>query len=84
MIVLSKLCFNVITLGHPPYLFNYFLAKVLIKGTGRIVWSVLLVPYRSWKEIFGGKPGLGDNPLGTLSGAASVIFLGLWIYEEFY
>ena len=29
MIVLSKLCFNVITLGHPPYLFNYFLAKVL-------------------------------------------------------
>ena len=31
MIVLSKLFLTVITLGHPPYLFNYFLAKVLQK-----------------------------------------------------
>ena len=68
----------------PGLLKEHYKEHGIIKGTGRIVWSVLLVPYRSWKEIFGGKPGLGDNPLGTLSGAASVIFLGLWIYEEFY
>lgn len=53
-------------------------------GTWRIVKTFVLVPFRSWKEIFAGKPGLGDNPFGTLCGAASVIFLGLWIYEEFY
>lgn len=53
----------------------------IFMGTGRIISTIVLVPYHSWAEIFGGEPGLGDNPIGTLAGAATVFLIVLLILD---
>ena len=52
----------------------------IITGTGRILGTIVLVPYHSWIEIFSGEPGLGD-PTRTLCGAATVFLIALLILD---
>ena len=55
---------------------QHYAEKGVVKGTADIAWSAITTPVRSWAEILGGEPGLGENPLETLVGAASVIPVG--------
>ena len=55
---------------------EHYAEKGIVGGTADIAWSAITTPVRSWAEILGGEPGLGENPLETLVGAASVIPVG--------
>ncbi len=78
---------NVFTEG-PGLLIAHYKKHGFFNGTWRIVHTVVLVPFRSWYEIFAGNKGLGDNPFGTLCGAAALIIVALliadWYFDWFY
>lgn len=52
----------------------------ILMGTWQVLGTVVLVPYHSWAEIFGGEPGLGD-PARTLCGAATLFLIVLLILD---
>ena len=72
----------------PSLLKEHYKKYGFLNGTWRIVKTVVLVPFRSWYEIFAGNKGLGYSPLATLCGAASLILLILliadWHFIWFY
>ena len=72
----------------PSLLKEHYKKHGFFNGTWRIVKTVVLVPFRSWYEIFAGNKGLGYNPFGTLCGAASLIIVVLliadWYFVWFY
>lgn len=53
-----------------------------VSGTLRIALSPVTIPIRSWGEIVGNEPGLGEYPLKILIGAASVILWGALILSK--
>ncbi|MDE0316882.1 MAG: hypothetical protein OXM61_18500 [Candidatus Poribacteria bacterium] len=78
---------NVFTEG-PKLLIKHYKKHGMIKGTWRMIKTVVLVPFRSWHEIFAGNKGLGIDPFGTLCGAATLVILALlvgdWHFDWFY
>lgn len=72
----------------PSLLKGHYEKHGFLNGTWRIVKTVVLVPFRSWYEIFAGNKGLGDSPFTTLCGAASLIIVVLliadWHFIWFY
>ena len=63
----------------PNLLKEHYQKHGFFNGTWRMVNAVVQVPFRSWHEIFAGDKGLGQNPLGTLCGAASLIIVILLV-----
>lgn len=53
-----------------------------VSGTLRIALSPVTIPIRSWREIVGSEPGLGEYPLKVLIGAAVVILWGALILSK--
>lgn len=64
----------------PGLIKTHYQKHGIIMGTERIISTIVLVPYRSWAEIFGGEPGLGD-PTRTLCGAATVLLIAMLISD---
>ncbi|MXV74745.1 hypothetical protein F4Z99_10745 [Candidatus Poribacteria bacterium] len=72
---------NVVEEG-PSLLKEHYQKHGFFNGTWRIVNAVVQMPFRSWHEIFAGDKGLGQNPLGTLCGAASLIIVIFLVAER--
>ncbi|MDE0086262.1 MAG: hypothetical protein OXU23_11150 [Candidatus Poribacteria bacterium] len=61
---------------------NHYLKHGMVNGTLRIALSPVTIPVRSWSEVVGGQPGLGEYPLKILIGAASVLLWGVLIMSK--
>ena len=72
----------------PSLLKEQYKKHGFLKGTWRIVKTVVLTPFRAWYEIFAGDKGLGQNPFVTLCRAALLIIVVLliadWHFMWFY
>ena len=67
----------------PGLVIEHYEKHGIFRGTWRIITTIILVPYYSWAEIFGGEPGLGDTTR-TLCGAATVFLIVLLILDWYF